>query len=245
MILFFVSTSCVDLVEDTSSIIILEDLKSEADITASLSPMYRLLANANQVAHQRICTYGADDITTWIGGNKAPFRVYDKFDFGSGENSDSDWLYDHSWEKYWKLIYYANTLIDGLKTSTAPEEVKLKGEGEARMFRGWAYFQLVRRFGGMPIIIDGVIPTGDETRATVLDTYKIIEEDFKKASEYLPHPASTEPGRFSSAAASSYLASLYLTYSNYFIEPYGLLLHSYVYSSFPIDHHLLRLHPNK
>ena len=72
------------------------------------------------------------------------------------------------------MIYHANSLVEGLKTSTADQELKSVADGEARFLRAFAYLQLVREHGNMPIILDGMTPTGDEERATVtgeLSTY--------------------------------------------------------------------------
>jgi len=216
LVIFFTVNSCVDLEEDTSSIISIGNLTSEAEITSSLAPIYRAIYGAYTAVQQRTATYGADDLTTWWAGNKAPFRIYDRFDYGSGENADNIWLSGNAWDPYWNTIYYANSLIDGLKTSTAPEDIVSIAEGEARFLRGMSYFHLVRTYGGVPLILDGVIPTGEETRATVLETYKVIEEDFIKAVALLPDPASvSEPGRASSAAANTALAKLYLTWGGW------------------------------
>ena len=45
------------------------------------------------------------------GGNKAPLRVFDSFNYGNGENGDINWL-DYDWKGFWKLIYHANSLVE-------------------------------------------------------------------------------------------------------------------------------------
>lgn len=160
-------------------------------------------------------TYGSDDITTWWAGNKAPLRVFDRFDYGNGENSNINWL-DISWNHYWRIIYFSNTLIDGLKTSTAPENVVKTADAEARFFRALAYFDLVKRYGNMPVILDGMIPTGEEVRATVLENYKHIEEDLKIAEVNLPDPGATKNiGRVSKGAAKALFAEFYMTWAGW------------------------------
>ena len=115
----------------------------------------------------------------------------------------------------WDVIYIANNLIDGLKASEASEEIVQIADGEARFMRGLCYFNLVRTHGGMPLILDGHNPTGEESRATVLETYQAIENDFKLAADQLPGPAEVGPGRVSSAAAKTALANLYLTWGGW------------------------------
>lgn len=215
VLLLFMSQACVDLEEDTSSILTIDNLGSEADVVAALTPVYRQISQSYRDFHNQRCpTYGADDLTTWWGGNKAPLRVFDGFDYGSGENSDINWL-DYGWNNYWKTIYYANTVVEGLKTSTAPADVVSEGDAEARFLRALCYFHLVRTHGNMPIILDGYIPTGEEERATVLANYQHIEADLLIAEANLPGPESVSAGRVSSAAAKTLLADLYLTWGGW------------------------------
>jgi len=216
MAMFFVQPSCIDLEEDISSVLSMENLTGEGDVVAALAPIYRTM----HVLLRHPCnggktTFGADDRTTWWAGNKAPFRVYDRFDYGSGENSDLRGL-DGVWNDYWKVIYFANNLIDGLKTATAPEDVVTIADGEARFLRAMAYFHLVRTFGNMPVILDGYTPTGEEQRATVLVNYEHMEDDLLTAEASLPAPNAVEaPGRASSGAAKSLLAELYLNWGGW------------------------------
>lgn len=208
--------ACIDLEEDTSSVLKIENLSSEAEIVAALAPIYAAIREGYRHPHAGgVPTYGADDRTTWWAGNKSPLRVFDRFDYGSGENSDILWL-PRAWDYYWQTIYYANTLIEGLKTSTAPEEIEKAADGEARFLRALAYFHLVRTFGNMPIILDGDTPTGEEERATVLQNYGHIEQDLLIAADNLPGPdAVSNFGRVSSAAANALLADFYLTWAGW------------------------------
>ncbi|MEC3907034.1 RagB/SusD family nutrient uptake outer membrane protein [Tamlana sp. 2201CG12-4] len=208
--------SCADLEEDLSSVITIDNLSSERDIVTALTPIYRQLLQAHRNPHfLRTPTYGADDITTWEAGNKAPLRVFDRFDYGSGENSDINWL-NHGWDNYWRTIYFTNSLIEGLKTSTASTDAIVLGDAEARFFRALCYFNLVRTHGNMPIIADGIEITGGETRATVLENYLQMEADLLIAEANLPAPGATaNVGRVSSAAAKALLADLYLTWGGW------------------------------
>jgi hypothetical protein len=216
--LLFFGQACIDLEEDISSIILLENLKSEADITAALTPIYRIyLDTYDQVQRRQIVGYGSDDITTYGAGNKDPLRIYDRFDYGNGENSDNIWM-PTPFDNYWRVIYYTNTLIEGLKTSSATEEEIKAGEAEARFFRAKAYLDLVKGWGNMPLILDGMTPTGEELRMTVLENYQAIETDLKIAEVGLKVPGNAKAGKISSAVAKTLLADLYLTWSGWPIK---------------------------
>jgi len=212
----FTNPACIDLEEDVSSVLSIDNLKSESGVNAALAPIYRSILAAYAFPHGGgVPTYGADDRTTWWAGNKEPLRVFDRFDYGNGENSAINWL-DRGWNAYWETIYNANTLIEGLKTSTASKEIIQSADAEARFLRALAYFHLVRTNGNMPIILDGDTPTGTEQRATVLQNYFHIEEDLKIAESNLPGPREVkEIGRVSSGAAKALLADLYLTWAGW------------------------------
>jgi hypothetical protein len=210
-----ISSSCSKLEEDTSSLLTVGKLNTAADVATNVAPIYRNLLALNALPQRvRTATFGSDDITTWAAGNKAPFRVFDRFDYGSGENSDIIWL-DHAWDGYWKTIYYCNTLIEGLKTSTAATPIIDLANAEARVFRAFSYLNLVKIYGNMPMILDGSLPTGKEQRATVLENYKQIESDLLIAEKSLPMPGAEATGRASAGFAKAVLADLYLTWAGW------------------------------
>ncbi len=214
LVVFF-TNACTDLEEDTSSLLLVGQIATEGDIQTNIAPIYRRLLSMHDDPHfTRTATYGADDITTWIAGNKAPLRVFDRFDYGSGENSDINWL-PHAWDGYWRTIYYCNTLLEGLKTSTAPVELINVADAEARVFRAYSYLHLVKTYGNMPLILDGVLPTGKEKRATVLENYMQIESDLLIAEASLPSPGTESEGRASAGFAKAVLADLYLTWAGW------------------------------
>jgi len=219
-ILIIAISSCedFDLEPNFESEVAFGSLKTAGDIEKVVTPIYREYASGwGTLPHtmSTIC-YGSDDMTTWEAGNKAPFRVYDKFDYGEGENADNTQMAE-SWRRTWKVIYFANTVIEGLKTSEAPKEAIKIGDSEARFFRAMAYFFLVRGWGNVPIILDGQTPDGKEERAaSVSENYQHIELDLLIAKDNLPDPADiSQPGKVSSAAAKTVLADLYLTWAGW------------------------------
>jgi hypothetical protein len=214
-LMVFIASSCSKLEEDIDSLLTVGKLSNNADVAANVAPIYRSLLTMNAVPHRlRTVTYGSDDITTWSAGNKAPFRVFDRFDFGGGENSDIIWL-DHAWDGFWRTIYYCNTLIEGLKSSDAPASVVSLADAEAKVFRAYCYLNLVKMYGNMPLILDGQLPTGKEQRATVLANYQQIERDLLTAEKSLPRPGAESVGRASAGFAKTILADLYLTWAGW------------------------------
>lgn len=216
VIFAFMVNACAKLDEDLSGILSPGNIETEGDAMTALAPAYRAIQTAYEFSHRmRTATYGADDITTWWGGNKDPFRVYDQFNYGSGENADHQWHQD-PWDKYWLTIYRSNSVLNALSQSNGDPNLIASTQAEARFLRALAYLALVRTWGNMPIILDGEAPTGEEDRETVLLNYGHIEADLLFAEENLPGPgAVTNAGRASSAAASAVLADLYLTWAGW------------------------------
>ena len=92
--------------------------------------------------------------------------------------------------------------------------------GEAYFLRGLYYFQLVRLFGGVPLITE-VVDSSDrwkQPRATVEQVYAQIIEDFKHAEALLwdksKYPAE-DLGRATRGAAQAYLCKAYLYNHDY------------------------------
>jgi hypothetical protein len=90
---------------------------------------------------------------------------------------------------------------------------------EARFLRAFYYFELVKYFGDVPLIIDKRIGIDEATsipRAPKEEVYAQIEEDLIAAAEVLPLNA-TQKGRATKGAALSLLGKAYL-YQNKFSE---------------------------
>lgn len=83
---------------------------------------------------------------------------------------------------------------------------------EARFLRGYYYFQLVKYFGDIPMIVDerlGVDQVTDLTRTPVAEVYSQIESDLQAASEVLDW-SSPVKGHADKGAALALLGKVYL-----------------------------------
>jgi hypothetical protein len=90
---------------------------------------------------------------------------------------------------------------------------------EAKFLRAYYYFELVKYFGDVPLIIDkrlGIDEALQIPRAPKAEVYAQIEKDFSEAAEVL-NPLATQKGRATKGAALSFLGKVYL-YQNKFAE---------------------------
>lgn len=121
------------------------------------------------------------------------------------------------WVGCYAIIARANTVLENVPAITMDEETKKRILGEAYFLRGWAYFQLVQLYGGVPIRLKSLSANNPEVnvpRASVKETYQVAIDDFKAAeANLLPlgHPKAGEAGRVNQGVAKSFLAKTYLT----------------------------------
>ncbi len=108
------------------------------------------------------------------------------------------------WRRLFLSIARANTVIDNANIAVKDADIANIYIAEARFLRAYAYFNLVRLYGGVPIIDREIKSLEDEDliyakRASVEETYNFIIEDIKYAeSHYQINVEGGEIGRISS-----------------------------------------------
>lgn len=120
------------------------------------------------------------------------------------------------WQYRYKGILRCNVAIERISTAKLEDEsLRKRLVAEARFLRGYFYFELVRNFGGVPLITKFSMPEDIEgiTRASIEDCYKFIEDDLKAAANDLPlrsAQAHTDLGRATKGAALGLLGKVFL-----------------------------------
>lgn len=122
-----------------------------------------------------------------------------------------------TWNNMYVAIYRANQVLTYLAdpASTINEDLKTRILGEAYFLRAYSYFNLVTKFGGVPLIEKPIEQAqwGKVERASIAQTYQFIEADLKEAINRLPERggyAATDLGRATKGAARAYLARAYM-----------------------------------
>ena len=133
------------------------------------------------------------------------------------DNPTFNGLYQESFDGVQRSNYILQN-IDGI--TFASDSVKRIRKAEARFFRAWHYFNLVRIYGDMPIITKVVIdpaeggnPAQAFPRRPVAEVYaQVIEPDAQFAIDSLPQtvPANLR-GRLTKSAARILLSKVYMT----------------------------------
>ena len=118
----------------------------------------------------------------------------------------------YAWEEHYSAINRANVIIDKVTdASWLDEQSKQNYIGEARFLRALMYFNLVRYFGGVPIVLHDGEGEG-APRNSIDEVFAQIVDDFT-AAESLPANYSTRDSKASSLAATAFLSKVYLEWA--------------------------------
>lgn len=153
---------------------------------------------------------GSDDHYTG-GGNASDGNQLQAF---SNYTMTSNLMAGSYWNDPYQGIFRANVLLQKLPDVPMDEESRTRFAGEAKALRALYYFNLVRMFGRIPLILEPL------TAATMYDVeqsapeavYAQIEKDLTEAIDALPPTVAlaTEGGRFTKGAAKALLGKVYL-----------------------------------
>jgi len=120
-----------------------------------------------------------------------------------------------AWRQIYNGINRANVSIDNIPKVSGNEVIKTRLINEAKFIRALLYFQAVRLWGGVPIVLHEAksINLGDlkTNRATVEEVYAQIITDLTDAEALPPTYTASDAGRATSGAAKAILAKVYLT----------------------------------
>lgn len=118
------------------------------------------------------------------------------------------------WNDYFQGIFRANVLLSKLPGVPMDEGTKSRYIAETKALRAYFYFQLVRMFGNIPLIVEPLATTEiyNVPQATRETVYAQIEKDLEEAKAVLPPSLNmaTEAGRFTKGAAQALLGKVYL-----------------------------------
>lgn len=208
-------SSCTDFLDTTPQGKMTQDVffGEEEGALMGINAIYSYLKDWNMIGFP------------WFGIMEVPG---DNSDTGSS-SSDGSWervetlnsftydVYTTELNNWWTGNYAGigacNVALDNL-SALQNEELRAKCIAQARFFRGFFYFNLVRTYGGVPLIL-GVQKPGeyDQPCVSADAVYQQIIDDLTFASENLPTRdewGEAERGRVTKGTAEGLLAKVYL-----------------------------------
>ncbi|WP_212003539.1 RagB/SusD family nutrient uptake outer membrane protein [Chitinophaga sp. HK235] len=117
------------------------------------------------------------------------------------------------WEKSYYGIGRANAVLENIDRPTDyPGGKKEQFTGEAKFMRALFYFDLVRLYGGVPLVTKtpSISEAKNMPRESADKIYDMIISDLKEAIDLLPAPATAIRGRASKGAATGLLGKVYI-----------------------------------
>lgn len=189
--------------------------QTDADVLAGLIGIYDAIQGVNEntesnstrfnrgVQLEYLLTEHRSDNTRskTLEGSRADFHRY----IVEADNIQSEDYYQSMYE----IIFRANNVLQYIDNSSEANINKYRAE--AKFLRAYAYFNLVRLYGGVPLVTRVV--TSDEkellfTRVDEVQVYQQIAADLQEGVDYLDNSSKS---RASKAAAQGMLAKVYLS----------------------------------
>ncbi len=135
-------------------------------------------------------------------------EMYDNFQYDATNAGIATY-----WTHHYELIIAANEIIADIDSLGLNEPAALINKAEAKFLRAFAYFDLVRTFGEVPLVDFKIYSAGDVNvpKAPVNQIFQLIDADLTEAAAVLP--LQWEPqyiGRLTSGAANALHARTYL-----------------------------------
>lgn len=151
----------------------------------------------------------------WMGNTTQSQSDYISLAHYQG-NGASNGPISNFWQYRYKGILRCNVAIDRISQANLTDtETRDRLVGEARFLRAYYYFELVRNFGGVPLITEFLLPEQVQgiTRKSADEVYQFIQDDLLAAADVLPERSEYAPadmGRATRGAALGLLGKVYL-----------------------------------
>jgi len=205
IIAIFLLVSCDKLLEEAPKSVVAENFfTTSQEFEAALNAIYPTLRNNRAEYLVRL-----DAQTDW-GYGRGSRSVYNTFtglpsiDFHGG-----------FWSAFYLMVRDANWVIQNASVNTSVSKADLdKFAAEAKFLRAYAYFQLVRNWGAIPLRTELNTTDKDLKKSTAAEVYDFIIADLKIAEANLPEVQALL-GKPTKYAAKTLLADVYLTAGKY------------------------------
>lgn len=193
--------------------------QNEAEINQAVLGAYAMLQPMYEDQYKFTEVISDNTITQYNDANRGPHYIWfiDQFVL-----KPSNVELEPYWREVYQGIQRCNTVlnhIDEVKFSNKEKGDQLKGEAE--FLRAFYYFDLVRLFGEVPLVLTQTQSVNEafstsKKRSSVDSVYNQIIQDATSAAKLLPESYSSDNiGRATKGAAQTLLGIVYLTRHNY------------------------------
>ena len=147
---------------------------------------------------------------------------FDRITINESNVTSSNGIISSFWNNSYVVINRCNLVLDNIQDFSMDENQKKQLQGEALFIRALCYFNMVRIFGDVPLVLKDLTTPSEVfeySRAPVEEVYAQIMQDLNMivAGRYLPvsYAQNADMGRANHYAAQTLLAHIYLTRQDY------------------------------
>ena len=187
--------------------------RNQNDVIAGINGIYNELFTEDWVGHN---LYIFDDQSNDISvqGDHPDFKAVESFNI----DPTLQVLYT-LWPFAYEQIARANNAIIYIpKVPVIDEAIRTRSMGEAYFLRAYAYFELSKIYGEVPMILENNVLTAtyNVPKSSVDSVRGLVESDLLKAIDMLPENyGDADKGRVSKGAALGMLCKLYMFENNF------------------------------
>jgi starch-binding outer membrane protein, SusD/RagB family len=188
--------------------------QTEDDALTAINAAYSVLSYVSQYSNNiwLVQDISSDDCNARSNLNDPYLHQFNNYTL----NANNNYLAE-IWENSYLGISRANVVLDRVPDISMDSTIQLRILGEAKFLRALFYFNLVRMFGDVPLVLLPLSPdmTDEElypSREDKMKVYDQIIKDFSEASEQLPEAyfLNEDKGRATKGAALGLLSKVYL-----------------------------------
>lgn len=218
--LLFLS-ACVSIDEEPESFITEDQFyKNDQEAVSAVNAVYNGLNSSTHTLYNRLIQIGTEMATDDYQAGPRARNAHVRALSGLTHDPSNDRMLE-LWRQSYDVINRANVAIDKIAANTqlTPELAK-RLSNEAKFIRALLYFNLVRWYGGVPIVLHQADLNETNlivSKASEDEVYTQIIADLTDA-EALPAPSeysTKDVGRVTSGAAKALLAKVYLTHEEW------------------------------
>jgi hypothetical protein len=216
----FASLSCEEFLKEEPEAFLSEDqyYKTQADAINAVNAVYFFLNSGGssvQTPYNTLFNTGmnmaSDDEDPGPGATNPDVRSLSV----QAHSSTNLRIYE-LWQQHYAAIKKANVVLEKIPAIDFDNALKARLLGETKFLRALFYFNLVRLYGDIPLILEyqKFVNASDYAiaKSSSADIYKQIEKDLNEAAAVLPASyGSPDVGRATAGAAKALLAKVYLT----------------------------------
>lgn len=212
-------TSCNDWLQEEPKSFYDGEIRTEAQAQARVNHLYRNGA-PTQISSTGAYAGGNYSINNFLTGyysssywgQETHFKYAHDLTRQTNTNDICARLTNDIWTSCYREIGVANTAIASI--AELPESSALKVyTAEAKFFRAFNYFHLVKTFGGVPLMTEPTtdLSAGETPRNSVEEVYALIVKDLTEAIADLPAKSMKNNGsRVGKSTAQTLLADVYM-----------------------------------